>query len=122
MSGMMNTKTPPGWSPEGDKKYPFRDWLQDVELWLGATEVDPIKQGPALAMRIGGVAREIIRELDLTVLSQGRVIPDQYNQPMQQTGVQYLVAALSRRYMPLPQELQVHAIGNIFLQARPGVH
>ena len=59
-----NSKIPPSWSPERDKSYPLRTYLQDLRLWQYATDCDPLRQGPAAAQRVGGTAKELVRELD----------------------------------------------------------
>ena len=53
------TKIPPGWSEEIAYKVPFHKWLQSLQLWTLSTEIDGPKQGPAVAQRLGGTAKEI---------------------------------------------------------------
>ena len=119
--GVANSKVAPGWSPERDKQYPLRTWTQDIRLWAMGTDTDVLKQGPVVAMRIGGTARELVRELDVQVLSQGMLLPDDNGNPVQTSGLECLIRALHRRYAPLAQELEIHCLSEILLFRRhPG--
>ena len=118
--GIASAKIPPAWSPERDRQYPLRTWTQDVRLWSVGTDVEVIKQGAVCAMRIGGSAKELIRELDVNILANGMVQPDVNGNPVQVTGLEMLIRALERRYGPLAQELEVHCISEI-LQFRRNV-
>ena len=61
------SKIPPYWTPTLEKKgYPFSVWKRDIELWCAGTELPPHACGPAIAMRQGGIAREMVREVDLS--------------------------------------------------------
>ena len=111
--GMSNAKVPPGWTPEKDKVYPLRTWVQDIRLWSIGTDVDALKQGAVAAMRIGGTAKELIRELDVNVLANGMNFADDQGNLIHHTGLECLIRALSRRYAPLAQELEVHCIAEI---------
>ena len=53
------------------KAYPLSIWAQDIELWCAGTELPHDKQGPAIAQRLGGVARELVREVPVIQLVQG---------------------------------------------------
>ena len=117
----MNSKVPPSWSPERDRQYPLRTWTQDVRLWALGTDIDPLKQGPVVAARIAGTAKELIRELDPNILAHGAAFPDENGNIVQFTGLEALVRALSRRYAPLAQELEVFCIAEILqFQRKPG--
>ena len=119
--GIANSKVPPSWSPERDKQYPLRTWTQDIRLWSMGTDVDVFRQGPVAAMRVGGTARELIRELDVQVLAQGMMLADDQGNPVQTSGLECLVRALHRRYAPLAQELEIHCLAEILLFRRqPG--
>ena len=111
--GIASAKIPPAWSPERDRIYPLRTWVQDVRLWSVGTDVDEDKQGPVCAMRIGGTGKDLIRELDVNVLSNGMLQPDAQGNPVQVTGLEMLIRALERRYGPLAQELEVHSIAEL---------
>jgi hypothetical protein len=111
--GIASAKIPPSWSPERDKSYPLRTWIQDTRLWSVGTDVDANKQGPVVALRIGGSAKELIRELDVNVLANGGVFPDAQNNPVQLTGLECLIRAMQRRYGPLEQELEIFCISEM---------
>ena len=116
--GIASAKIPPSWSPERDKIYPLRTWIQDTRLWSVGTDVEEAKQGPVCAMRVGGSAKALIRELDVNVLSNGGIFPDAQGQPQQLTGLECLIRALQRRYGPLEQELEIHVIAEMLNFAR----
>ena len=111
--GIANSKVPPAWTPEKDKQYPLRVWVQDIRLWSVSTDTEVARQGPVAAQRIGGTAKELIRELDMNVLVQGMALPDDQGNLIQHTGLECLIRALSRRYAPLAQEVEVHCIAEI---------
>ena len=65
LAQQSTSKVPPFWSPDLELKgYPFRIWLQDVQLWVVGTELPEARVAPAVAQRLGGVARAMIREVD----------------------------------------------------------
>ena len=111
--GIASAKVPPGWSPERDKTYPLRIWVQDLRLWSVATDVDADKQGPCAALRVGGSAKELVRELDVNVLANGMFLQDANGNLVQTGGLECLIRAISRRYAPLEQELEIHVISEI---------
>ena len=53
------TKVPPGWSEDISSKSPFHRWHEDLTLRMSSTELEPYKIGPAVALRLGGTAKEI---------------------------------------------------------------
>ena len=111
--GIVSAKVPPSWSPERDKVYPLRTWVLDLRLWALGTDVEEVKQGPVAAMRIGGTAKEFIRELDNNVLANGMMIQDGQGNMVRATGLECLIRALTRRYGPLQQELEIHVLSEI---------
>eukprot|EP00973_Karenia_brevis_P022931 3157982-Karenia_brevis.AAC.1 len=50
-------KIPPSWEPIMEETYPFRQGRHDVMLWCMATDLTDAHQGPAVAMRLGGLAK-----------------------------------------------------------------
>ena len=57
-----SSKIPPYWSPELELRgYPFRTWVQDVNLWMASTELNEQSIAGAVAQRLGGVARSLVR-------------------------------------------------------------
>ena len=114
-SGVMNSKTPPGWSPETNKKYGFRSWVADLALWSAATELPPERQGPAVALRVGGSAHDLMREVDPQTLVHGTLDQDPATgAQVQLSGVDYIVRSLRRRFAPLEQEVQLASLDDVF--------
>lgn len=109
----VSGKLPPGWDPSRDKAYPFRHWLADLNLWANATDAPVARQGPMVALRLAGPAKIMVREMDADVLAGGAVILDGNGQQIQITGLQFLVRELQRRFAPLAQETQLHAISEL---------
>lgn len=107
-------KIPPAWTPSNQRNYSFRHWLVDVRLWLAATDADPNRHAPMIAMRLSGAARDIVREVDPQLLVDGRVVLDQNGNQQQQSGVDYLIELLTRRFAPLEQEIQLESITELF--------
>ena len=50
---------PPGWSLRSSHAYPFRKWLKDLAMWFATTILEPHQIGPAIAMRLDGVPRQL---------------------------------------------------------------
>ena len=111
---MANGKIPPSWGPEMERTYPFRYYEADVQLWVLATDVDPQRQGAALALRVSGCAKDVIREVDANTLVNGQVVADAQGQPLQLTGVGALLRILRRRFAPLDQEASLFALHEFF--------
>ena len=121
MNTGASSKVPPAWSPERDKFYPLRIWVQDLRLWSRATDIDEDKKGPCAAQRVGGSARELVRELDVDILANGMLLANAQGIPVQTSGLECLIRAISRRYAPLEQELEIHCISEILMFKRaPG--
>ena len=111
--GLVSAKIPPSWSPERDRVYPLRTWILDLRLWARGTDVEGQRMGPVAAMRVGGSAREFIRELDTNVLANGMMLADANGNQQMTTGLECLIRALQRRYGPLQQELEIHVLTEI---------
>ena len=109
-------KIPPTWSPEGSKNYSLRAYERDLRLWAASTDTDPVRMGPLIALRLGGSARILAREMDVGVLANGMLVPDpaQGGLQVQLTGPEFILRQLRRRYAPLDQEVQITAIADIF--------
>jgi hypothetical protein len=117
---LANGRVPPSWGPEKEREYSFRFYEADVQLWQLATEVPAAQHGPAIALRLTGSARDVIRELDPQVLVNGQQIIDDQGNPIILTGVQALLRILRRRFAPLDQEAQIHALQEFFSFRRHG--
>ena len=74
--GGDSLKNPPSWSAEGEGRYPFEKYEQDMRLWIAATSLTPSQIGPAIALRLSGTARELARACDPNDLINGRTDVD----------------------------------------------
>jgi len=101
-------KVPPSWAPEMQATYPFQDWVDDVKLWIGATEVNWQQQGPVVALQLGGLAREIARQVPQQDLTQGFVqdFGDGQGQ-VWHSGVELLLFGLARKFGALTVETAI---------------
>ena len=74
--GYSTSKIPPFWEPALELAgYPFRTWLLDANLWSGGTELALELQAPAVAQRLGGTARDLVRQVPVAELRDGRLDP-----------------------------------------------
>ena len=106
--GHSTSKIPPYWEPAYELKgYPFRTWLQDLSIWAAGTELNQELQAPAVAQRLGGTAKDLVREVPAEALRDGRVDPDI---GLHQTGLQMLIAGLERRHGQFAVEVSTQAI------------
>eukprot|EP00973_Karenia_brevis_P069409 9651628-Karenia_brevis.AAC.1 len=55
-------------------------------LWCMATDLTDAQQGPAIAMRLGGLAQALVRKLDPMVLANGQTMDLNDGQGPQQVG------------------------------------
>ena len=111
---LASGRTPPSWTAERDRSYPFRHYMADLLLWNEATDLEEARRGPSAALRIGGAAKIMIREMPPEQLRDGMIVADQNGQPLQLTGIQTLLRVLGNRYAPLEQETQVFSIHELF--------
>eukprot|EP00971_Amphidinium_carterae_P350439 6491542-Amphidinium_carterae.2 len=98
-------RVPPAWSVENESKYPFRHFERDVRLWATATDVDPLRLGPLVALRVSGVAQDLVREINPTNLAHGG---DLHGQRL--AGLDFLLTQLRLRFAPMRQEEQISVI------------
>jgi hypothetical protein len=116
--GHCTTKNPPKWSNEWGTEYPYETWEKDVLRWCrGGTELQEHQLGSAIALGLGGDARNYARELDDDLLVKGRpggadpltgitvMIP----------GYLCLLESLRNKFAMLPQEQMIQSITH-FLQ------
>ena len=74
--GQSTSKVPPYWEPALELRgYPYRVWLQDLDVWAAGTELQAEQQAPAVVQRLGGAARELARSVPTQQLRDGRVGP-----------------------------------------------
>ena len=48
--GSFTHRVPPAWSPEGEFGYSFRAYVQDIQLWLMLTDLQPHQQAAAIVL------------------------------------------------------------------------
>ena len=108
--GHSTSKVPPFWEPSLELRgYPFRVWLQDLDVWAAGTELQAEQQAPAVVQRLGGAARELARGVPTQQLREGRVDP-MTGQVM--TGLTMLVNVngLTRRFGQFDVETSTRCI------------
>ena len=100
-TAMMSTsKVPLYWEPSLERRgFPLRVWMQDIGIWVSGTELHQQQIGGAVTQRLGGVARDMTREIPLTILRDGRMelAADGLTQT-QVTGIDFLLRGLQRRF------------------------
>ena len=116
--GMANSRVPPTWSLENDRRYPLRYYRQDLELWSASTDIEEQRKGPVALLRITGAARTILREMPVHLLQQGQQVTDDFGNVIRITGLEFLLRALERRYGALAEEVQIHAISELMAFTR----
>jgi len=52
--GASYHRIPPSWDPANDHNYSFRTWVQDLQLWLLVTELQPHQQAAAIVIHLRG--------------------------------------------------------------------
>ena len=107
---MASSRIPPAWSPDQERNYSFRQYREDVELWAAATDVDPARHGPVVAMRLGGDAKRLAFALGTPELANGRPFIDGAGQQAVEPGLELLMRMLARNYAALAQEEELHSI------------
>ena len=117
-----STKIPPSWSPEWEESYPFLDWTKDIEFWASGTDLGYQQIATQVASRLGGIAREMAREIDINVLRDGCLHDFQDgNGPRQVSGLEYLLEGLKSRFAPLGDETSMRALSNFMkFKREPG--
>ena len=111
--GTSSLKHPPRWSVETEKDYPFTKWESDVRLWIAVATLDDNQIGPAIALRLTGAAREVVRESPTQPIIEG-INELQEGVLVHVSGWEVLLNALRRRFAPLEQEQEISAITELF--------
>ena len=106
--GTATLKTPPSWSYENSHQYSLRSWLSDVILWSNATDLEPDRHAPAVALVVTGAARDLIRELQPQQLREGV-----WEQGVHVSGLLLLCRTLARHYAPMETELQTRSMAEL---------
>ena len=103
-AGRSTDKVPPGWGPEQQGHYPFRQWEKDVRLWESCTSVEAQRRGPLLIQQMTGVAKAMLTEdfhgPNHAAYIQGGLIPDPNNQggQIRLTGPSFVVWMTGSRF------------------------
>ena len=99
----VTSRIPPAWAPEVERSYSFLQYVQDIEIWATATDIEAHRVAATVALRLQGSAKIVVREMDPQVLANGAMIPNPQaalpgQAPMLQiTGLQFLLRQLRRR-------------------------
>ena len=116
--GHSTSKIPPFWEPRLEQAgYPFRIWLQDVSLWAGGTELATELQAPAVAQRLGGTARDLVRQVPVAELRDGRLDP---LTGVIESGLKILLRGLERRHGGFAVETSTRCIIELLQFRRRG--
>ena len=115
-------RSPPYWEPAMEDTYPFRHWLADAIMWCLSTDVDEIRKGPQLELSLGGIARDLVREIPLQYKINGAMVDLNDGQgPQQLTGAAFILNGLSARFAPLEEEANMRSLADLYGFARlPG--
>eukprot|EP00972_Heterocapsa_arctica_P111126 16360339-Heterocapsa_arctica.AAC.1 len=82
-------KVPPYWHPSLERRgCPFRTWLVDIGIWASGTEVNVNAMASTVAQRLGGVPRNLARQIPPDILRQGQVEVDANGNQVQTTGLE----------------------------------
>ena len=104
-----STRNPPAWAPDIENQYPFRHWITDVVTWCMSTDIDEIRKGPQIELCLGGVARDLVREIPVDVKTNGFTLPN----GERRTGAWVILQALSAQFMPLEEESNLRALADL---------
>ena len=106
--GHSTSKVPPAWEPALELRgYPFRVWIQDLDVWAAGTELAPELQAPAVVQRLGGAARDLVRAVPTTELRKGRT--DALTGAIE-SGLTLLVRGSTRRFGQFAVETSTRCI------------
>ena len=79
-AGRGLTRNPPPWAPDLENVYPFRVRVMDA-IPCFSTDVDEQRKGPQLRRCLGGVARDLIREVNVHIQLDGAPLPSSIHLP-----------------------------------------
>ena len=122
---MASAERPPSWSPElvHDRAYPYtlREYRHDVSRWQSAAKVTVQRQGPLVALAIGGAARVIVDQIDNQALRDGVVANFQDGRGnVDHSGVELVFRVLEQHFPP-DEEAQMLRAGHLWIHSpRPG--
>ena len=117
-----SSKVPPYWDESLSRNTPFRIWVADLRLWAAATELPEARIGPSVALRLGGTARALVREIPTDSLVQGEqhpTVPPTYDAMGQEIfqlrrGIDIIINILTRKFAPLEQENRIRVLNDFF--------
>ena len=104
-ASVASAEQPPSWNPElvHDRAYPhtLREYRRDVSRWQSATQVTVQRQGPLVALAIGGAARAIVDQIDDQALRDG-VVADFHDSRgnVDHSGVELVFRVLEQHFPP----------------------
>ena len=67
-------RVPPRWSPEMHLTYSFKAWVRDMMTWQILTDLTPPQQVAALAVRLGGAAKDLLQTLTTEEILVGGLV------------------------------------------------
>ena len=116
--GSSTNKIPPYWEPGLENRgYPFRVWMQDIDIWSAGTELQQEQLAPAVVQKLGGAARAIAREVPAMELRDGRYIA---TTGAQETGLTLLMRGFARRFGAFAVETSTRCIIDLLTFRRRG--
>jgi len=114
--GRRTHRDPPGWSPERESHYSFRNYNQDLLCWcILASDMDSAQQTAAIVQQLEGSARELARNLSYQNLTQGGLVNGQQVDP-----VTFLLSHLAQHFAPLGEESRLTALTELMNFHRNG--
>ena len=122
-TSVATTEVPPTWTPEMalDSHYPYtlREYIRDVSRWMVATKVSQARQGPLLALAVGGAARTVVEVIDDVHLINGAIFDSGDGQgAIQHSGPELLFHCLLQKF-PENQEAVMLRTGLDFFAFTP---
>ena len=122
-NNIADGNTPPTWSPElavdPTYKYDLKQFRTDLRRWRASTKVHASRQGPLVALAIGGQARLIIDKIDEETLINGVQADFRDGQGVIfHSGVDCILQALERKF-PANTEADMLASGIRFFGFSP---
>ena len=89
--------------------------MADAIMWCLSTDVDEARKGPQLELSLGGVARDLVREIQLPYKINGAIVDlNDGNGPQQLSGAGYILFGLQARFAPLDEESNMRALADLY--------
>ena len=108
-------RTPPGWGPEQESTYPFRQWSRDILLWSIASDMDPARKAASVMLVLRGAAKELARQIPPQAVVRGGLVNGVAVDPLT-----FLMHSLQERFGNLGEEVRVQAITELMSFHRRG--